>query len=267
MTLSACISVADEPQYLEKCIASVIDVCDEVCVFDNGKEVSLDIEKWKSGKLRYNRQQWQGKVDYARIKNTCMDMATGDWILIIDADERLCNGRLLRDNMDCTRRLIGGFGVKMLSPHNLIGRDRSVDQVYPTRIIRNDKRLRFSGSFHENIDRVIANSGFVVDILPWDIAHIVHLGYDIPLFKIKKKAERNMVAIIQQLKEEPNNASHWSYLAETLGVLGERRGQIEAYEKAVMTGGLGDKTNKVMDKIKFLKKNIRGDYGESRSID
>ncbi|ERK47997.1 glycosyltransferase [Leptotrichia wadei] len=84
-SLSVCMIVKNEEKILEDCLKSVLPVADEIIVVDNGSsDNSLSILKNYGCKIIDGSQFY---VDEAR--NLYLNAAKSEWILIIDADERL----------------------------------------------------------------------------------------------------------------------------------------------------------------------------------
>ena len=83
-TVCACIIARDEEQRLPAALASVA-FCDEVVVVDSGSS-DRTVELAQSAGARVIEHPWQG---FGAQRNVALDGATGDWILEIDADERI----------------------------------------------------------------------------------------------------------------------------------------------------------------------------------
>lgn len=84
MSLSVAIVTQDEANNLPRCLDSV-SFADEVLVVDSGsRDSSVDIAR--SFGCRVLQQSWLG---YARQKQFAVDNCCNDWVLILDADERV----------------------------------------------------------------------------------------------------------------------------------------------------------------------------------
>jgi glycosyltransferase involved in cell wall biosynthesis len=83
-TLSACIIARDEEAHLPDCLASVA-FCDEIVVVDSGSRDATAAIARAAG-ARVIEQPWLG---YGAQRNVAADNATGDWVLEVDADERV----------------------------------------------------------------------------------------------------------------------------------------------------------------------------------
>src|SRR5947209_3726192 len=83
-TLSACLIVQDEQDRLPDALASVA-FCDEVIVVDGGSGDGT-VQIARAGGARVIENPWPG---FAAQRNVALDAARGEWILEIDADERV----------------------------------------------------------------------------------------------------------------------------------------------------------------------------------
>jgi len=83
-TVSACLIVRDEQERLPDALSSVT-FCDEVIVVDGGSS-DRTIELARASGARVIENPWPG---FARQRNVAIDHAVSDWILEVDADERL----------------------------------------------------------------------------------------------------------------------------------------------------------------------------------
>jgi glycosyltransferase involved in cell wall biosynthesis len=82
--ISACIIARDEAHRLPDCLASVA-FCDEVVVVDSGS-TDATVKIAVTAGARVIEQPWLG---FSAQRNVALDHARGDWVLEIDADERV----------------------------------------------------------------------------------------------------------------------------------------------------------------------------------
>ena len=84
--ISVVLVVKNEEKNIEKCLSSVKDFADEIVVVDDGSiDKTVGIAKKFTDKIYHHESA--GYVEPAR--NFAISKATGDWILILDADEEL----------------------------------------------------------------------------------------------------------------------------------------------------------------------------------
>jgi glycosyltransferase involved in cell wall biosynthesis len=82
--LSAAIICRDEADRIGDCLESVA-FCDEIVVVDSGStDATVEIARKHATRVVHNA--WPG---YVAQKNFALDQTTGDWILCLDADERV----------------------------------------------------------------------------------------------------------------------------------------------------------------------------------
>lgn len=85
MKLSVIIITKNEAANLGACLASVA-FADEIIVLDSGStDNTLDIARFHGAKV-HSTTDWPG---FGPQKNRALALATGDWVLSIDADERV----------------------------------------------------------------------------------------------------------------------------------------------------------------------------------
>ena len=82
--LSAIIITRNEAANIGECLDSVA-FCDERIVVDSGStDATIDVARGKGA--RVETHEWRG---FGAQKNFALSLATGDWVLSIDADERV----------------------------------------------------------------------------------------------------------------------------------------------------------------------------------
>lgn len=189
--LSLCMIARDEAHFIHDALASVRGVVDEMVVVDTGSEDDTLAQATALG-ARVHRVPWT--EDFSAARNAALEAATGDWILLLDADERLgptaaaaIRAVILRDDLDC------GL-LPLLNAPRL---DATVDEVLADpphepellpRLFRRTPDLRWQGVVHENVDDWLASRGHRVHTVP---APIVHYGALPEIREVRGKSVRN----------------------------------------------------------------------------
>ena len=146
--LSACIITYNEADRIEACLHSV-SFCDEVIVVDSHSTDSTRERALALG-ARVIERDWPG---YRSQKQFAVDAASHDWVLCLDADERV-SGPLRRE---IERQRDGGFtgpvGWSVPRITEYFGRFLRHGNAYPDRLIRlfDRRHGRWVGrEIHEN---------------------------------------------------------------------------------------------------------------------
>ncbi len=148
--LSAVIITRDEEDTLRDCLES-LRFADEVVVLDSGSTDRTVEIAHRYTDLVFG-EEWRG---YAAQKNAALERCTGDWVLSLDADERVTEG-LHREIEAVLSRpasdLPDGFSMPRLSFH--LGRWIRRGGWYPDRKVRLARRDRCSWTGEELHERL-----------------------------------------------------------------------------------------------------------------
>jgi glycosyltransferase involved in cell wall biosynthesis len=207
--VSGALIVRDESDVLGECLASIREVVDEIVVVDTGS-VDDSVEIARGYGARVIDYRWRG--DFAEARNVALDAAVGEWILYIDADERLSGA----DRAAVDRLLIGAPEVAF---RVLLAPDLVSTPYREYRLWRHDPRIRFRGRIHEKVTPAI---GAVADADRRPIGDcdllLTHLGYEGDQVH---KHRRNLPLLRAELPREPDNLFNRHHLARVLRGLGE----------------------------------------------
>lgn len=174
-TLSATIITYNEESNLRRCLESVKWVDEIIIVDSNSTDATLEIAREYGAVI--HEIKWQG---FGHAKQTCVDKATSDWILSIDADEELTPELTWE-----IRQIISsdseydGFDIPRMT--NFLGRWIKHCGWYPDRILRLFRRDKghFDGAkIHE---RVILEG--LIGHLRCDLLHHCYPNLDLYLEK------------------------------------------------------------------------------------
>src|SRR4030066_2451699 len=85
-TLSIVLATVNEERNLPKCLDSIKDIADEIVIVDgSSKDKTVEVAKRYNAKVKITTN----KPNFHINKQMAIDMATKDWILQLDADERV----------------------------------------------------------------------------------------------------------------------------------------------------------------------------------
>ncbi|MBI1938133.1 MAG: glycosyltransferase family 2 protein [Ignavibacteriales bacterium] len=185
--------VKNEEKYLRDCLESVKDVVDEIVIVDTGStDSTIEIAQVYNAKIFHF--DWIN--DFSAARNFALEQSTGDWILYLDADERL-----VKSSHDELKKIISGdqkLGYYCVV-NNIDTYTGRTNVMRNTRLFRNQPEIKFTGKVHEQIvpslienKYKLINCSIVID----------HVGYNIPTDGKKKKAERNLAILLNQFERD-----------------------------------------------------------------
>lgn len=130
-SISAIIVAMNEAHDIADCINSVRSWCTDVIVFDSGSTDGTQDVCRKLGALVFETADWPGDGPQ---KNRALNQASGDWIISLDADEKICPQ--LRDELMATLSTTthAAFSTPRLS--SFCGRAMLHGGWWPDRIVR-----------------------------------------------------------------------------------------------------------------------------------
>lgn len=193
--LSVCLIVKDEEELLAGCLSSIVDIADEIVVYDTGSSDStVGIARGFGAKVIEG--YWDNS--FARARNAALSEASGMWVLSLDADERfLGDFRSVRNRLADRNSEVEAFLVSIENLHG-VGNAHSVHTAI--RLFR-----RSSGTWkHRLHEQVVAAdlSGRNLTVGYLSGARIIHHGYAADIFDAKNKSERNLKIAELSLKDE-----------------------------------------------------------------
>jgi glycosyltransferase involved in cell wall biosynthesis len=178
--LSAIIITRNEAANLPDCLASLA-FCDEIIVVDNASTDGTAEIAVKAGAHVIEKPEFAG---FGAQKQAALDAATGDWVLSIDADERVPEALAREIRAAIERDDHAGYRIKRKT--FFLGRYLKHGGWYPDRVLRLARRAgaRFSkDAVHERLDV----NGSVGD-LETDMLHMSYRTIDDVLAKQRRYA-------------------------------------------------------------------------------
>jgi len=210
--LSLAMIAKNEARCLARCLQSVRGVADEIIVTDTG---STDDTVKIATEFGAQVAHFKWINDFAAARNHALAQATGDWILVLDADEH-ASEKLARE----IRAFIQGpqqIGrLKIVSDFRHNGQTQRsstfVSRLFP-------RGAKFEGRIHEQI----------VSPLPRFILHgeLWHDGY-----LETQKSARNVQMLQAEIAREPQNAYLHYQLALEYTALGQPQNAFASLQKA-----------------------------------
>ncbi|MCE4370318.1 glycosyltransferase family 2 protein [Xanthomonas hortorum] len=181
--ISACIIAFNEADRLRDCLSSLA-FCDEIVVVDSGSTDATVALATALG-ARVLQRDFDG---YRSQKACCVEQASHDWVLCLDADERISDA--LRSSIIAARD--AGFteaaGYRFARLSDYFGRFLRHGNAYPDRVLRLFDRRRGGWRGKREIHEAASVDGTVVT-LPGDLIHYPYRSLAQQLAKTQRYAQ------------------------------------------------------------------------------
>lgn len=243
-SLSLCMIVKDESDFLKQCLEDAKPFVDEIIIVDTGSEDNT-IEIAKSFGAKVFEHKWNNNFSDAR--NISLKHATKDWILVLDADETISKSDLkkikeLIDNPEFDAYSIiqrnyfrkrEPTAMEVSSKHDAYKESEGYRGWFPSiliRLFRNNKGYEFTGLIHELIEPSIKQIGGKIFNSQIPIHHFrVEKGKRIDIEKKQKYLEIGK----KQIELTPNNPKPY-YEVGTIYLSDKKYDKaIQLFEKSV----------------------------------
>lgn len=193
MKISLCMIVKNEEKYIKMCLENAMKLADEAIIVDTGStDRTKEIIKEFDSNIKIIDYKWED--DFSKARNISLEAATGDWILMLDADEKLlCDAERVRDVLQNAE--FEGYTIAL---YNIINtKDILYSSVF-LKFFRNNKGYKYSGNIHEQLN--IDNKKYTLNSIDRQLCKIIHYGYLYDVIHDRNKAERNLNLLKKQLK-------------------------------------------------------------------
>ncbi|MCD6298234.1 MAG: glycosyltransferase, partial [Deltaproteobacteria bacterium] len=244
-SVSLCMIVKNEEQHLEKCLMSVKPVVDEMIVVDTGStDMTRDIATAFGAKV----YDFEWKDDFSGARNYSISKASGDWILVMDADEVISPfdyGALRKLVKKSTSRSVAySFVTRNYSTRaNTIGwavndgkygAEEAGSGWMPStkvRLFHNVSHIQFEYPVHEKVEPSLKNGGIDIKKCNVPVHHYGQLNKEKSDINTKGEAYYHMGR--NKLEELGDDVVAIRELAVQAGDLGKHDEAIELWQRLV----------------------------------
>lgn len=219
--VAAALIVRDEARFIRDCMVSLVGMVDDIIVIDTGsRDDTMAIVNQYPARTGYFA--WCN--DFSAARNYALDQVRHEWVLYIDADERL----LIPDRISWQKCLADASKAAWkLRLHPRLGWTAYSE----LRLFRNDRRIRFEGEIHERVhggvNRVCHADGLQIGVAD---AGLQHVGYEDDQ---SPKLARNIPLLQIYLTREPDRVYCWWHLGEQYRLMGEHEAARDAWAQGV----------------------------------
>ena len=206
MTLSVIVIAKDEEASIGRTLASVA-FADEIVVVDSGSsDRTVDIAREHGGKVTVTND-WPG---FGPQKNRALELATGDWVLSLDADEWLSEKSAAEIRSAIAAAKPEVFAYRLPRRSSFCGRFLRHSGWWPDYVVRLFRRRR--GRFSDDIvhERLIVDGALATLAEP-----ILHETF-VDLEDLVAKMNRYSTASAMQLNREGKTAGLGEAIARAL---------------------------------------------------
>ncbi|MBI5579455.1 MAG: glycosyltransferase [Deltaproteobacteria bacterium] len=189
--LSLCMIVKNEQGHLARCLSSAKPVVDEIIIVDTG---SNDRTKEIATAFGARVFDFQWGSDFSTARNFSLSKATGDWILVLDADEVISPAdypilRAIVHNQNpkkvayalTTRNYTNQIGSRGWTPNDgEYPEEESARGWFPSakvRLFLNHRSIQFENAVHETVESAIEKCGIRVTPCQIPIHHYGRLNH------------------------------------------------------------------------------------------
>ena len=234
--------VKNEEKHLIKCLRSVRDIADEMVVVDTGStDKTVDIATVFGARVFHF--SWTG--DFSAARNHSLQQATGEWILVLDADE-VISPRDFDELKALVAKRSSSPAAYSIATRNytqnvsVIGWTRNNGQ-YPeeagagwvssskVRLFARRNDVYFSGPVHEMLEESLRNAKIPIHRCNTVVHHYGKLDTE----RESQKGEAYYLMGKMKYESDPENVSYINELAKQAQVLDKYQEAIELWLKLI----------------------------------
>ncbi|MGF7535580.1 glycosyltransferase [Bacillus mexicanus] len=205
MNVTVALMVKNELSNLIETVPFFKENFEEVVIIDTGStDGSIDFLKEQN--IKFKVANWN--YDFAEIRNMLIEESTGDYILMLDADERI-DEEFVSEMRKELKMPKSAYEVKIINITDSGSLNVSHINI---RLFKRDGLFYYEGKIHEQLKHpqgyMPAKSKMILK----------HYGYQSEVVMAKDKRRRNMRIIKDELKRNPNDPfQNFNYSTELIG--------------------------------------------------
>jgi glycosyltransferase involved in cell wall biosynthesis len=200
MKISVCAIMKNEMHHIVPFYESVSGFADEIIILDTGSTDGSVNSAQELG-MKIFRSDWSNS--FSRARNEALKYTQGDWIFVLDLDERMVNFDKKAFLSFSQLNEVDAYQISIKNHYD----DNSYSSGEVLRLFRkNHPGAFFVGDVHEQLQGSLEGS-LSISTLP-NTSYITHLGYQQNEMAMKDKLTRNKTLLKKQLDLEPHNPFH-----------------------------------------------------------
>lgn len=207
-TISLCVIARDEEEMLGACLDSARAFVDEMIVLDTG---SADRTREVAREHGARVESFTWCDDFAAARNAAIEYASGDWVFMLDADERIEDGcgpelKVVAAAADAAVHVVMPSIKSILNPDAADGFVIS----FHGRMLRRSPAIRYIGAIHEDPKFLPEPKRTVAARAPQ--IRLWHGGYVLDRYNARNKDQRNSRLLEAEMQRRPDSATLHMYV-------------------------------------------------------
>ena len=219
--ISASMIVKNEENNLARCLKSIYHLVDEIVIVDTGSndDTKRIASKYTDKIYDYTWEEEDGLGDFSKARNYSLSKCSGDYILWMDADEELINGRQLFQFIKSDYY----NSILVNQKHCIVYGDKNqYDPPYHDRLFKNNG-IYFTGVVHEY---PTTDEGWISKCLFQDMTFIAHYGTINRPVRNEKIEDRYYDLIVKNYIQRPDFTMAQYYYMGLLCSVTQKRGDL-----------------------------------------
>src|SRR3954447_12638483 len=233
VSLSAVIVAGDGAERLDRCLTSLRGLVDEVVVVDTGSSGHSAVTAEQHGAV-VAREPWQG--DFAACRNRALDLAGGEWILSLDAHERVQGDRA------AARAALDDPGERIAFAVRFVPR-AGWTACREHRLWRRGHDIRFRSDVHDTAVPDITARGDPFDLIT------IHRVDDQRARAVQHAREAPM--LLAELARRPERVVLYDHLARVYEAAGDSERAVDTWKRGITVARARDRAD-ADDRLLYL---------------
>jgi tetratricopeptide (TPR) repeat protein len=190
--LSLSMIVKNESENLPRCLASIKPYVDEIVIVDTGSQDNTPEIALEYG-AEVKNFQWSD--DFAAARNYALSQVSGDWVLVLDADEELVvESNDFREQLTSQPELLAYSLIR-----TEVNDKEEMAPLYTLRLFRNLPELRYVNRFHEQLKY---QNQPIPQHLVGDLENLRLLHYGYTEQQVLQKNITRNIPILESIRQE-----------------------------------------------------------------